>query len=36
MSNIYKTVLKKICEEIVDRYSNVLDCRIHILPGEFR
>lgn len=32
MSNIYKTVLKKICEEIVDRYSNVLDCRIHILP----
>lgn len=32
MSNIYKTVLKRICEEIVDRYSNVLDCRIHILP----
>ena len=32
MSNIYKAVLKKICEEIVDRYSNVLDCRIHILP----
>ena len=32
MSNIYKTVLKKICEEIVDKYNNVLDCRIHILP----
>ena len=32
MSNIYITVLKRICEEIVDRYSNVLDCRIHILP----
>lgn len=32
MSNIYKAVLKKICEEIVDKYNNVLDCRIHILP----
>lgn len=32
MSNIYKAVLKKICEEIVDKHNNVLDCRIHILP----
>lgn len=32
MSNIYKAVLKKICEEIVDKYNNVLDCMIHILP----
>lgn len=32
MSNIYKAVLKKICEEIVDKYNNVLGCRIHILP----
>ena len=32
MSNIYKAVLKKICEEIVDKYNKVLDCRIHILP----
>ena len=32
MSNIYKAVLKKISEEIVDKYNNVLDCRIHILP----
>ena len=32
MSNIYQAVLKKICEEIVDKYNNVLDCRIHILP----
>lgn len=32
MSNIYKAVLKKMCEEIVDKYNNVLDCRIHILP----
>lgn len=32
MNNIYKAVLKKICEEIVDKYNNVLDCRIHILP----
>lgn len=32
--NIYKTILKKICEEIVDKYSNVLDCRIHILPDD--
>ncbi len=32
MSNIYKAVLKKICEEIVDKYNNLLDCRIHILP----
>lgn len=32
MSNIYKAVLKKICEEIVDKYNNVLDCRIPILP----
>lgn len=32
MSNIYKAVLKKICEEIVDKYNNVFDCRIHILP----
>lgn len=32
MSNIYKAVLKKIYEEIVDKYNNVLDCRIHILP----
>ena len=32
MSNIYKAVLKKICEEMVDKYNNLLDCRIHILP----